>query len=295
MSIRLNSGVPLSKLIDTIRANSQAEIRPLPAGEYRTVPISTLKTGQYQPRRVFSQREIDELADSIRTRGLIQPLLVRPLPDGRFEIVAGERRWRAAAAADLKDVNVIVQDIDDATTLAVTLIENIQRQDLTPIEEADAIERLLTECSLTHEGVARVLSKSREAVSNLLRLRDLHPEVTKLVAARQVPLGHAKVILSAPYERQPGLAQQVAEERLTVRQLEAKVRDLQSGSKRPRRLDSVDAEQRGTKALGLKTRIRCDERGKGTVTLSIRHRADLERFLKVIELLEKRPGDGLDS
>ncbi len=162
----------------------------------QTLPIEFLQRGKYQPRKDMNPEKLQELADSIKAQGVIQPIVVRKIAQDKFEIVAGERRWRASQLAGIEQVPVVIKEIDDRTAMAVALIENIQREDLNPLEEAEALRRLLDEFEMTHQQVADAVGKSRITVTNLLRLMDLHPEVKKLLLNKQLEMGHARALLA---------------------------------------------------------------------------------------------------
>ncbi|MDE2423236.1 MAG: ParB/RepB/Spo0J family partition protein [Betaproteobacteria bacterium] len=196
-----------------------------------TLPISVLTPGRYQPRTAMSEEALNTLAQSIKEQGVLQPILVRPLEKpGQYEIIAGERRWRAAQRAGINEVPVVIKNIPDKATLAVALIENIQREDLNPIEEAKGFTRLIEEFKLTHDQVAQAIGRSRSAVSNLLRLLDLDEFVQGLINTEQIEMGHARALLSLPPTKQRHLAQQAAEHHWTVREMESAVRKELSGA-----------------------------------------------------------------
>ncbi|MBU6467742.1 MAG: ParB/RepB/Spo0J family partition protein [Betaproteobacteria bacterium] len=196
-----------------------------------TLPISVLTPGRYQPRTAMSEEALNTLAQSIKEQGVLQPILVRPLEKpGQYEIIAGERRWRAAQRAGINEVPVVIKNIPDKATLAVALIENIQREDLNPIEEAKGFTRLIEEFKLTHDQVAQAIGRSRSAVSNLLRLLDLDEFVQGLINTEQIEMGHARALLSLPPMKQRHLAQQAAEHHWTVREMENAVRKELSGA-----------------------------------------------------------------
>jgi ParB family chromosome partitioning protein len=184
----------------------------------RHLPIEKLQAGRYQPRRHFGQEAIDDLTQSVREKGILQPLLVRPLGEDRYEIIAGERRWRAAQAAALHEVPVIIRDLDDREALELALIENLQRQDLSPLEEAEGFRRLMDEFSHTQEELARVLGKSRSHVANMMRLLALPEPVRHLLEQGELTAGHARALLTA--DDPVGLARQVVAQGLNVRQTE---------------------------------------------------------------------------
>ena len=176
------------------------------------LPIEYLQRGKYQPRQDINPEKLQELADSIKAQGIIQPIIVRQLSYEKYEIIAGERRWRAAQLAGLTQVPIVVKDMDDRSAMAVALIENIQREDLNPLEEAEALKRLLDEFEMTHQHVADAVGKSRTTITNLLRLIDLHPEVKKLLVSRQLEMGHARALLSLEGQRQVTAANKVVKE-----------------------------------------------------------------------------------
>lgn len=185
-----------------------------------------LQPGKYQPRTLMDEASLSELADSIREQGVMQPILVRPVGTDRYEIIAGERRWRAAKMAGLAQVPVVVREVPDKAALAMALVENIQRENLNPLEEAAGIQRLLSEFQLTHEQAAKVLGRSRSATSNLLRLLTLPKSVQDLVFRGDLDMGHARALLSLPASEQAGVARRIAEQGLSVRETERLVQGL---------------------------------------------------------------------
>ena len=192
--------------------------------------LDQISPGSYQPRRQFDETALNELADSLKQQGLVQPILVRPYA-GRYELIAGERRWRAAQIAGLATIPAIVRQLDDRSVAAVSLIENIQRKDLNALEEAHALQRLRNEFGMTQEAVAESVGRSRSAVTNLLRLLELHDEVKKLLEQGQIDMGHARALLPVPGQQQPKIAQQVIDKGLSVRATEALVREQFQGNK----------------------------------------------------------------
>lgn len=185
--------------------------------------ISKLQPGRYQPRRHMKEEKLAELADSIRAQGVIQPIVVRAIEDGRFEIIAGERRWRAAQLAELREVPVVVREVDDRAVIAMALIENIQREDLNPLEEASSLQRLIDEFDLTHQQAAEAVGRSRAAVSNLLRLLELPDPIRKLLEAGRLEMGHARALLTLQPDLAIALATLAADELLSVREVERRV------------------------------------------------------------------------
>lgn len=193
--------------------------------QLRVIPIDLIQPGRYQPRLEIKPEALEELANSIKAQGVVQPIVVRPLANStRFELIAGERRWRAARLAGLHDIPAIVKDVPDKTVMSIALIENIQREQLNPLEEARSLQRLITEFEMTHQEVSEAIGRSRAAVSNLLRLLDLAPEPKRLLEAGSIEMGHARALLSLTAEAQTQIAAQVAAEGLSVRATEQLVR-----------------------------------------------------------------------
>ena len=217
---------------------------PASTGQYRELPIEQLQRGQYQPRVRMDKVALSELSDSIRAQGILQPLLVRPLPSGQYEIIAGERRWRGAQQAGLHSVPAVVREITDQAAMAVALIENIQRENLSAIEEAQGYRRLLDEFGLTHQEVSEAVGCSRTQVTNLLRLLALHPKVQKMLENRQIDMGHARALLGLDETNQPSIAIEVENRGLSVRQTENLVRTLirNEGKKTRRKPDRANSD-----------------------------------------------------
>jgi len=207
-----------------------------------TLPVSALQPGKYQPRTRMDQEALNALSASIKAQGIMQPILVRPVGDGKHEIIAGERRWRAARMAGLTSVPVLVRAVPDQQALAVALIENIQREDLNALEEAVGIERLINEFALTHQAVADAIGKSRAAVTNLLRLLELAPPVKALLGEGRIEMGHARALLALPIERQVALAREAAEQGWSVREVERRVGTAIATAKPARRQARQDRD-----------------------------------------------------
>jgi len=235
-----------------------------------TLPIEKLQRGEYQPRTNMDQSSLEDLAASITSQGIIQPILVRPVSDDKYEIIAGERRWRAAQIAKLAEVPVLVRNIPDEATLAVALIENIQRENLNPIEEAVGLKRLMDEFELTHEEMAKSVGRSRTAVTNLLRLLSLSHGAKQLLEHGKIEMGHARALLGLPVEQQDYVAAEVYAKKLSVRQTEALVRS-HSQPKKPKakKAKSADIQQlEETLASKLGTRVSVDDKnGKGKLII----------------------------
>ncbi|MEP7060777.1 MAG: ParB/RepB/Spo0J family partition protein [Betaproteobacteria bacterium] len=247
------------------------------------LPIDRLRPGKYQPRTRMDEASLAELAESIREQGVMQPVLVRPVDGGRFEIIAGERRWRAAQRAGLRDVPALIKTVADQAALALSLIENIQREDLNPLEEAQGLARLIEEFGLTHDAAAKAVGRSRSAVSNLLRLTALDKAVQEYLLAGAIEMGHARALLALPVAQQAGAAARIVNGQLSVRETERLVHALQGGdvtkTKRARRVHDADTarlEIEIAEALGAKVRIDVGRHGKGRVIIDYASLAELD-------------------
>jgi len=248
----------------------------------RNVGVDELQPGKYQPRSHMDQEPLAELAASIKAQGVMQPILVRPIKAGRYEIIAGERRWRAARMAGLTTVPALVKDIPDQQALAAALIENIQREDLNPLEEATGIQRLVQEFGLTHQAVAETLGRSRAAVTNLLRLLELAPPVREMLADGRLDMGHARALLALPLARQIELAREAAHKSLTVREVEARVAEaLKSPQPRKPRADRDVArlEEEWSDRLGTTVQIKSRGKRGGKLVVAYRTLDELDQFL----------------
>ncbi len=252
--------------------------------------VDLIQRGQYQPRQDFDNTALEELANSIRAQGMVQPIVVRKLPaQGSYEIIAGERRWRAAQIAGLHEVPVVIKDVSDQTAMCIALIENIQRQDLNPLEEANALSRLIEEFGMTHEAVAENVGRSRSTVSNLLRLLDLDNDVKQLLIDGELEMGHARALLALDTVRQPEAAKQVAGKGLSVRETEALVKRLLSGTGgKTSKVKKVDAnikrlETELSERLGSSVSIKPSAKGKGTLSIRYHSLDELEGILKHIK------------
>jgi ParB family chromosome partitioning protein len=260
-------------------------------GELRTLGVERLRRGKYQPRVDMHNESLEDLADSIRAQGVVQPIVVRPLHGGDYEIVAGERRWRAAQLAGLQDVPVVVRDMDDRTTIAVALIENIQRENLNPLEEAHALERLIDEFEMTHQQAAEAVGRSRTAVSNLLRLLELGEVATAMVQSGELEMGHARALLALQGAQQAETARQVVKKGLSVRATERLVKQLLVDNRRPREHspvarrdpDLVSLEQDLSDKLGAPVQVHHGARGKGRLVISYNSLDELDGILEHIQ------------
>ncbi len=251
-----------------------------------TLPIEKLQRGEYQPRTNMDQASLEELAASIKAQGIIQPILVRPVSDDQYEIIAGERRWRAAQIAQLDEVPVLVRNIPDEATLAVALIENIQRENLNPVEEAVGLKRLMEEFELTHEEMAKSVGRSRTAVTNLLRLLSLSSGAKQLLEEGKIEMGHARALLGLPIEMQDGAATEVYAKKLSVRQTEALVRSYLSPAKKTSKpsksSDIRSLEESLSEKLGTKVLVD-DKDGKGKLVIEYKNLDILDGILAHIK------------
>jgi len=256
-------------------------------GNLTDLNINCLKPGIYQPRKEMEPEALEELAASIESQGIIQPIVVRQVENDKFEIIAGERRWRAARKAGLKQVPCVVKNVEDRAAIAMALIENIQREDLNVIEEAIALDRLQEEFSLTHQQVADVIGKSRAAVSNLLRLNQLESDVKSLVSGNQLDMGHARALLALEGEQQVEVAQLVAKKKMTVRQTEQLVKKcLQpepEAKNEPQDAEAQQMSQKLSEMLGGKVAIVRGSNGKSKVTISLDEPHKLEQLIAKLE------------
>ena len=285
---RRGLGKGLDALLSTSSAanvrQQQADSHSQPGanGELQSLGLNQLRPGKYQPRRDMSQVALEELATSIRQQGVIQPIIVRPLAEGGYEILAGERRWRAARIAGLSHVPCLVKDVADREAMAIGLIENIQREDLNVIEESRALSRLIEEFGFTHLSVAEAVGKSRSAVSNLLRLAQLNDEVKQLVEHGSLEMGHARALLAISGEQQTELARLVAQKGLTVRETERLVKQSQNPKKepieQPRSLLMSQLEQEIGAKLGAKVEIKSTNKEQGRLVISYNSLNELDKI-----------------
>ncbi len=254
---------------------------------YTFLAVEHLQPGQYQPRREMSPEALEELSASIKAQGLLQPLVVRKLATNQYEIIAGERRYRAAKLAGLDKVPVVIQQVDDKTSLAMALVENIQREDLNPMEEARALQRLVDEFDLSHQETAQVVSKSRTTVTNLLRLNQLHPEVQQLLEEGELEMGHARALLSLSSLEQVNLAHEVVAKSMTVREVEAQVKRRQHpylmAQQQRSDVDVLEARERQKilkNQLGIQVKVSPSKEGKLKVTLKYDSINQLDELIK---------------
>jgi ParB family chromosome partitioning protein len=251
-----------------------------------SLPLDRIGVGKYQPRTRMDEHSLAELAESIKAQGIMQPILVRPLDGGRFEIIAGERRWRAAQRAGLKEIPALVRSVPDQAALALALIENIQREDLNPLEEAQGIARLISEFRLTHDAAAAAVGRSRSAVSNLLRLTQLPKQVQGYLHEGKLDMGHARALLALSGAQQVTAAAKVVAEQMSVRGAERLVRGMLSPparhatrGKASRDTDLIRLQEELAETLGARVRIDAGKKGAGRVVIEYSSLEQLDRIL----------------
>lgn len=262
----------------------QEEAAKVDSRELQYLPLDLIQRGKYQPRRDMDPAALEELASSIKTHGVMQPIVVRPIGGGRYEIIAGERRWRASQQAAVDKIPAMVRELSDESAIAMALIENIQREDLNPVEEAMALQRLQQEFQLTQQQVADAVGKSRVTISNLLRLIALPDEIKTLLSHGDLEMGHARALLGLPLEQQVEGARHVVARGLTVRQTEALVRQWLNTKEKPATTTKADPdisrlEQRLAERLGSPVQIKHGNKGKGKLVISYSSLDELQGVL----------------
>jgi len=261
----------------------KAELAPPKTG-LEEIPIEFIQPGKYQPRVYFAEESIAELSDSIKAQGIIQPIVLRPIANDRYEIIAGERRWRAAQLAGLAKVPAVIRTVDDDSALAMSLIENIQREDLNPLEEATALQRLIDDFQFTHQEVADAVGKSRSAVTNTLRLTQLSPPVAEMLVAGDLEMGHARALLTLEAKEQVVVAKQVVVRGLNVRQTEELIRAARKvavdGPVKPAQdADTKRLEQNLGQTLGQPVQIKHSRKGAGKLVICYSSLDELDGIL----------------
>lgn len=256
--------------------------------ELKHLPIDLLQRGKYQPRTHMDKGALEELAASIKSQGVVQPIVVRPIAAGNYEIIAGERRWRAAQIAGLENIPAVVRHIPDEAAIAIALIENIQRENLNPVEEANALQRLIDEFRMTHQAVAEAVGRSRAAVTNLLRLLTLNADVREMLEKGKMDMGHARALLALDGAQQSKTARQVVERGLSVRETEQLVRRLTEKPATRKRAGGVDPDVRAltqklSDKLGAKVRIQAGRRGRGKLVIEYTSLDQLDGILARIK------------
>ncbi|MCZ6829697.1 MAG: ParB/RepB/Spo0J family partition protein [Gammaproteobacteria bacterium] len=257
--------------------------------DMRDVPVDLIQRGKYQPRRDMDQVALEELAQSIRAQGVLQPIVLRSVSDQKFEIIAGERRWRATQLAGLDTIPAIVREVPDEAAVAMSLIENIQREDLNPIEEATALQRLQLEFELTQQQIAEAVGKSRSTVTNLLRLMSLREDVRRLLEHGDLEAGHGKALLGLPEAQQAAAASAVVGRSMSVRQTEDMVRKILARARQPGTAprkpdpDIQRLQDELSQKLGAKVQIQHNAKGKGKLVLAYNSLAELDGILEHIK------------
>ena len=276
----LNALLGSSSTVDAI-------IQPANKDELRDIDVDLISRGPWQPRVHFDEDSLKDLAESISTQGVVQPIVVRATVDNRFEIVAGERRWRATQIAGLGKIPAIIKQFNDQTAAAVSLIENIQRENLNPLEESNALLRLVNEFEMTHQQVADTVARSRATVSNLLRLQELNADVKELLAGRVIEMGHARALLGANSTEQSRLAREVVKKGLSVRATEGLVRKSVNPPVKKASLkkdpDISQLENRLSEVLGASVYIKQKTKGKGSLEIKFNSLDELEGILSKIQ------------
>ena len=274
----------LGRGLDALLGSEEPAAARAAGDQQAELKVDLLQPGKYQPRTRMDEATLKELADSIRMQGVMQPILVRPVGGGRYEIIAGERRWRAARMAGLSDVPALVREVPDNAALAMALIENIQREDLNPLEEANGIQRLVTEFNITHDRAAEMVGRSRSAVSNLLRLLALSEPVRGLVNQGKLDMGHARALLALTGMQQIETARLIAERGMSVRETEKLVGRLLRGTpaKKSRKTSDRDVlrlQEELAQKLGTKVEIKAGSKGRGSVVIQYSNLDQLDAIL----------------
>jgi len=265
-------------------ATADTEGASAPSAPLREIPIEQLQRGVYQPRSEFESEALDTLAASIKAQGVLQPVVVRPISQHRYEILSGERRWRAAQLAGLDRVPALIRDVRDEDAIAIALIENIQREDLNPVEEAFGLARLQDEFGLNQEQIAQAVGRSRSAVANSLRLLNLHGDIQKMLGQGDIEVGHAKVLLGLDSADQLKAARQVAKRGLSVRQTEALVKSWGDSAATPHKDPNVSRlEQDLSDRFGARVRIRHQQSGRGRLEIQYTTLDELDGILKRLD------------
>ena len=279
----------LGRGLDALIGSSSEPVTMEQEGELRTLPITKIQPGKYQPRQTMNNERLEELADSIRAQGLIQPIVVRQIKNDRFEIIAGERRWRAAQLAQMSEIPALVKEVPDQTVVAMALIENIQREELTPLEEAQALQRLIDEFELTHQQVAEAIGRSRAAVSNLLRLMELPAEIKRLLEERKLDMGHARALLTLPELQALSLARQAAANNWSVRELEEAARQVPTKKKNGTRVSNNERdpniaalERELAEKLAARVQVLHSRAGRGKLVIQYHSLDELDGILERI-------------
>ncbi|WP_019528671.1 ParB/RepB/Spo0J family partition protein [Dasania marina] len=286
----INKSKPQPTDVEEGVVQASAEL-PSSDGMLRDIPVDIILRGKYQPRRDMHPEALDELAASIKAQGVMQPIVVRPVGDGRFEIIAGERRWRASQLAGLDKIPALIREVPDEAAIAMALIENIQRENLNAMEEAMALYRLQQEFELSQQEVADAVSKSRSTVANLLRLMNLREDVQRLLEHGDIELGHAKLLLALPQDQQSAAASTIISKGLSVRQTEVLIKNLQNEEAKPSSKsaqgpvdgDITKLETQLSEKIGVPVTLQHGAKGKGKLILKYNSLDELDGILNHIK------------
>jgi len=287
----LGSAAEVNQLTDPkpiSTATPAAETTELSDNGLRHIAVELIQRGTYQPRVHFEPESLQELAESIKAQGVIQPIVVRPISAGKFELIAGERRWRASQLAGLHEIPAVVKELNDQSAAAISLIENIQRENLNPLEESRALQRLIDEFEMTHQQVAEAVSRSRATVTNLLRLKDLNEDVKLLVDERKIDMGHARALLALSGGEQSMLANKAADQGWSVRETEKQVkRQLNPAPKVTESSASIDPDikrlqEQVSERLGAPVNVQHKSNGKGKLVINYSSLDELDGILAKI-------------
>jgi len=284
MNKKRGLGLGLTALLSDIKTVSVDE-QPGKSSALRYLPVDVLQPGKYQPRRGINTEALAELADSIRKQGIIQPVIVRALAAGKYEIIAGERRWRGAQLANLHEIPVVIRDISDEQAIALSLIENIQREDLSAIDTAMSLQRLINEFSITHESAAAIVGKSRTTVTNLLRLLELPEEIKNMIQLGELEMGHARALLTLDLTKQLAAAKIIVTRGLSARGAESLVRQLQKPrvtTKRSVDPNTIHLQKQIADKLAAPVSIQHAKNGKGKIVIQYNSLDELEGILEHI-------------
>lgn len=276
----------LGRGLDALLSSGVTETKSDKKDDLRDLPVDLLQRGRYQPRVDMREETLSDLAESIRAQGIVQPIVVRPVSDGRYEIIAGERRWRAAQLAELDSVPAVIRDVPDEAAVAMALIENIQRENLNPLEEANALKRLIDEFQMTHQEAGDAVGRSRAAVSNLLRLLELSASVKPYLESGDIEMGHARALLTLPPEQQLQVARTIVDKGLSVREAEQLSKSFASGGslKKNSKKTTVDPDVKRLQdelsdRLAARVTIQSSSSGKGKVQIVFNSLDELEGIL----------------
>jgi len=285
----------LGRGLDALLGNTQSvepqntETAAAENSNLKELPVDVIQRGKYQPRVDMNQEALEDLASSIKAQGVVQPIVVRPISDSMYEIIAGERRWRATQIAGLDSIPVIIRDVPDEAAVAMALIENIQREELTPIEEAAALQRLIDEFDMTHMQAAEAVGRSRVAVTNLLRLLSLSDDVKRMLGNGDLEMGHARALLALEGSEQIKAAHQVSAKGLSVRETEKLVKRIINGFEKPTKKspaqnpDVINLQGKLSETLGAKVKISHKDSGKGKLEIQYNSLDELDGILAHIK------------